>query len=210
MNKLAKPYLVGITGGSACGKTRFIKELGNLFSNEDISFLSQDNYYKPAEHHTRDINGHINYDLPTCLDLDAFKTDILKLCNHEIVRRREYLFQHNEQFGKWIEIFPAPIIIVEGLFVFYEKEIVERFDQKIFIDVDEEIRLQRRIKRDTTDRNVSEEFVIYQWKNHVKPAFEKYLLPHKEKADMVLNNDENFNNSLKQMEDHFRMILKLP
>jgi uridine kinase len=68
--------------------------------------------------------------------------------------------------------------------------------------------LQRRIKRDTIERNISHEFVLYQWKNHVKPAFEQYLLPHKEKADLIVNNNEHFNNSLKVIEDHFRIILK--
>jgi len=208
MSEHTKPYLVGITGGSASGKTRFLKELGNLFKKGELCFLSQDNYYKPAEHHTKDSLGHINYDLPSCIDLDAFKADILKLSNMESIKLQEYRFQHDEQFGKWIEIFPSPIIIVEGLFIFYEKEIFKQFDLKIFIDANEEERLQRRIKRDTIERNISHEFVLYQWKNHVKPAFEQYLLPHKEKADLIVNNNEHFNNSLKVIEDHFRIILK--
>jgi uridine kinase len=207
MRTQQKPYLVGITGGSASGKTRFLNELGQLFNKNEICFLSQDNYYKSTEHHTKDENGHVNYDLPSCIDLDAFKTDIIKLCNNEPVKRREYRFQHNEQLGKWLEYLPAPIIIAEGLFIFYEKEIFKQFDLKIFIDASEDVQLERRINRDTNERNISREFILYQWKNHVKPAFEQYLLPYKEKADVVINNNKHFNNSLKVIEDHFRMIL---
>ena len=208
MSKLTKPYLVGITGGSASGKTLFLKELENLFSKNELCFLSQDNYYHPTEHHTKDTNGKVNYDLPSCIDLDAFKKDILKLSNNEIIQLREYHFQHDEQFGNWTEIFPAPIIIVEGLFIFSEKEIFKQFDLKIFIDANEEERLKRRIKRDVIERNIPHDDVIYQWQNHVKPAYEQFLLPHKEKADIVINNSVHFKNSLIVIEDHFRMILK--
>ena len=208
MVKLTKPYLVGITGGSASGKTRFLNELKELFNSNELCFMSQDNYYHATDHHTKDINGEINYDLPGCIDLEAFRNDVLKLCAHETVKRKEYRFQHEQQFGNWLEFFPAPIIIVEGLFIFYEKELFKQFDLKIFIDADEDIRLQRRIHRDTIERNIPHDFVMYQWKNHVKPAFDEFLLPHKEKADMIVNNNEHFNNSLKVLEDHFRKILE--
>ena len=154
------------------------------------------------------MNGHVNYDLPGCIDLDAYKTDLIKLCNHEAVKRREYRFQHDEQHGNWLNFYPAPIIISEGLFIFYEDDIFKHFDLKLFIDAREEVQLQRRLKRDTDERNIPADFVLYQWENHVKPAFEQYLLPFKEKADIVINNNEHFNNSLKVVEDHFRVILK--
>jgi uridine kinase len=208
MSKLTKPYLVGITGGSASGKTRFLNELGSLFNQNEVCILSQDNYYKTHNNHVKDELGHINYDLPSCIDLDAFHDDILKLCNNEIVKRREYRFQHEEQHGEWLEFYPAPIIIVEGLFIFYKEEIFKHFDLKLFIDASEELQLQRRIKRDTMERNIPHDFVLYQWKNHVMPAFEQYLLPYKEKADMIINNNDHFNNSLKVVEDHFRSRLK--
>lgn len=201
------PYIVGITGGSASGKTQLLNELGLLFNKKQVCFLSQDNYYKSSEHHTKDKNGQINYDHPNCIDLLAFKNDILKLSYHENVMRREYRFQHNEQYGNWIEFVSAPIIIVEGLFIFSEKEIYKLLDLRIFIDADEYIQLQRRINRDTIERNIPLDFVLYQWENHVKPAFEQYLLPYKEKADMVINNNEDFKKDLKIIEDHFKMIL---
>jgi uridine kinase len=208
MNRKKKPYLVGITGGSGSGKTRFIKEIGALFGQDDICILSQDNYYKKADQHIRDENGHINYDLPECIDLDAFKDDISRLCDNEAVKRKEYRFQHENQEGEWIEFYPAPIIIAEGLFLFYKEELCNLFDLKIFIDADEDIQLERRIRRDTAERNIPYDFVLYQWKNHVKPAFDQYLLPYKHKADLIVNNNAHFSNSLRVVEDHFRTLLE--
>lgn len=204
---LKKTYLVGITGGSASGKTRFLHELGALFGKDEVCILSQDNYYKTAHHHQRDENGHINYDLPECIDLEAFEADILKLGRRELVRRREYRFQHEEQEGEWLEFKPAPIVIVEGLFIFYKESISRHFDLKVFIEASEEVQLARRLKRDIAERNIPADFVHYQWTHHVMPAYHKYLLPYKEKADLVINNNEHFGNSLKVIEDHFKMVL---
>ncbi len=204
---MKKPYLVGITGGSASGKTRFLNQLGEMFSREEVCVLSQDNYYKSAQEQIRDEQGHINYDLPEGLDLDDFRNDIFKLSQGEVVKRREYRFQHEEQRGEWMEFRPAPIVIIEGLFIFYRDDIFNQFDLKIFIDAQDEIKLNRRLSRDTAERNIPADFVLYQWENHVMPAYRQYLLPYKEQADMIIHNNTNFNNSLKVVQDHFGKIL---
>ena len=205
-----KPYLVGITGGSASGKTSFLREIGNLFGPKEVCILSQDNYYRPAGEQAKDENGHINYDLPDCIDLDAFKNDIIKLSLGETVRRREYRFQHEEQMGDWLEFESAPIVIIEGLFIFYREDISSHFNLKLFIEANEDLQLQRRLKRDTLERNIPADFVQYHWNNHVMPAFRKYLEPYKEQADIIINNNAHFNNSLKVVEDHFRWKLINP
>lgn len=202
-----KPYLVGVTGGSASGKTSLLKEIGRLFGNEEVCILSQDNYYKPAAVQTTDENGHINYDLPECLDLDAFKEDILKLAKGEDIKRREYRFQHEDQMGEWLHFKSAPIIIIEGLFIFYRTDISEHFNLKIFVEAQEHLQLQRRLKRDTQERNIPADFVQYQWEHHVMPAFKKYLEPYRNEADIIINNNAHFTNSLKVIENHFRWKL---
>lgn len=203
-----KPYLVGVTGGSASGKTSFLREIGTLFGKNEVCILSQDNYYKPAGMQITDENGHINYDLPDCIDLDAFKNDMLALYEGRDVKRREYRFQHENQLGDWLHFPSAPIIIIEGLFIFYRTDISAHFNLKIFVEAQEDLQLQRRLKRDTLERNIPADFVKYQWDHHVMPAYRKYLEPYKTKADIIINNNEHFNNSLKVVEDHFRWKLR--
>ena len=202
------PYIVGVTGGSASGKTSFLKEIGRLFRPEEVCILSQDNYYKTATAHQKDENGHINYDLPECIDLDTFKADMLLLKAGQTVKRREYRFQHEEQMGDWLTFNPAPILIIEGLFIFYRDDISVHFDLKLFVEAQEELQLERRLKRDTLERNIPAEFVKYQWDNHVMPAYRKYLEPYRSEADIVINNNKHFNHSLKVIEDHFRWKLR--
>ncbi len=196
-----KPYLVGISGGSASGKTSFLKSLRTRFSEEQLCIISQDNYYKLKYNHSLDENGHINFDLPECVDLDAFAEDISKLHRGESVTRHEYLFQHENQQGELLSFQAAPIIVCEGLFIFYYERIFKQFDLKIFISAEEEIALERRLKRDVAERNISEEFVLYQWKNHVLPSYRKYLLPFMAQADMIINNNTHFNTSLQVISD---------
>ncbi len=194
MNK--RPYLVGISGGSASGKTSFLKALREQFSMQELCMVSQDNYYKLAYEHQKDENGHTNFDLPDCVDLDAFAKDIERLSKGETVYRHEYLFQHENQQGELLTFTPAPIIICEGLFIFYHERIFSQFDLKIFIKAEEELALQRRIARDVAERNISENFVLYQWQNHVKPSYERYLLPFMAQSDMIINNNTHFGTSL--------------
>ena len=202
--KVTKPYLVGISGGSAMGKTLFLNELRELFSVDQVCIVSQDNYYKLAFEHGLDENGHINYDLPECIDLEAFAKDINALHNGETIYRNEYLFQHVNQLGPLLEFKPAPIIVCEGLFIFYHQNLFKQFDLKVFINAEEDIALMRRLKRDVAERNIPEDFVMYQWKNHVMPSYHKYLVPFIQQADMIINNNSHFNNSLKVIESHFR------
>jgi uridine kinase len=206
MNK--QPYIVGVTGGSASGKTSFLRELGRLFSPTEVCILSQDNYYQPMNAQPIDEKGNINYDLPECLDLEAFKQDMLFLKDGKDVKRREYRFQHEEQLGDWLHFPSAPIVIIEGLFIFYREDISEHFNLKIFVEAQEHLQLARRLKRDTEERNIPEDYVHYQWTNHVMPAYRAYLEPYKSKADILINNNAHFQNSLKVVEDHFRWLLR--
>ena len=70
------PYLVGISGGSASGKTRFLHSLRELFSASELCIISQDNYYRSSEHHIYDHNGQVNFDLPECIDYARFIADL--------------------------------------------------------------------------------------------------------------------------------------
>lgn len=205
---MSQPYLVGITGGSASGKTSFIDALRREFSTNELCLISQDNYYKSSEYHVRDDRGHINFDLPQCIHSDDFLQDLHALKSGKAIERREYLFQVEDREPGTIRLEPAPIIVVEGLFIFYYESIFRQLDLKVFIDAADDVKLERRLQRDVNERGISRELVVYQWHNHVLPAYEKYLLPFKNASDLVINNNEHFLNSLEVLKNHFHKILK--
>ncbi|PRY16299.1 uridine kinase [Pontibacter ummariensis] len=193
---MQKPFIVGITGGSASGKTTFLNKLLTSFAPENVCLISQDNYYKPRELQTRDRNGIVNFDLPSCIDDEAYAHDILKVSQGETVYRTEYTFNNPNVVPKQLEFRPAPIVVVEGIFVFYFEEIAKLLDLKVYIDAKEYIKLQRRIVRDRIERGYDLDDVLYRYTNHVAPTYEKYIKPYKNDADIIIPNNNHFEKGL--------------
>jgi uridine kinase len=185
-----KPFVIGIAGGRGSGKTFFLKCFLNHFKKEEICLLSQDDYYYRVGHTmTAEENKLYNFDLPATIDNNQFLSDIKNLINGETVYQKEYTFNNPNAEPKLLEIKPAPIVMVEGLFILHFEEIAEILDMKIFIDTDEDIALQRRLKRDLIERGYPEGDVLYKWNNHVMPAFNDYLLPYKKQCDKIITNN---------------------
>jgi uridine kinase len=196
MSTIERPFIIGITGGSASGKTLFLSRLMEQFKTDDICLLSQDNYYRPIEHQTKDHNGIENFDLPGAIDDTSFAADIERLRNGEIVSRVEYTFNNTEKVPDMLHFHPRKILVVEGIFVFHFPEVAQLLDLKIFIDAQDKIKLKRRIKRDNEERGYDLQDVMYRWKYHVKPTYEEYIRPHKKKCDIVIPNNHHFEKGL--------------
>jgi len=202
-------YLVGISGGSASGKTTFINKLKEIFEDKELAVLSMDHYYKPLLHQKLDHEGKPNFDLLESIDLIQFLDDLASLKSGKKVLMQEYTFNNPDKIPLEIKIVPASIIVVEGLFVLQEKQIAEQLDLKLFLDVDEEIRWQRRVERDSTERGLNFEEISYQWHNHVKPAYDKYLLPHKGMVDIIIVNNYGFEKGMNLVVNYFKSIIKV-
>jgi uridine kinase len=188
-----KPYVIGIAGGSGSGKTFFLKCFLEHFSADEVCLVSQDDYYIPVAHTmTAEENKLYNFDLPSTIDGRHFHADVVSLMNYQAVLKEEYTFNNPNAVPKVLEIKPAPILIVEGLFILHFKDIADKLDLKIFLDTDEEVALKRRLKRDLEERGYSNDDVMYKWHHHVVPAYKEYLLPYRESCDkIVLNNTQN-------------------
>lgn len=185
-----KPYVIGIAGGSGSGKTFFLNCFLQHFSAEEVCLISQDDYYIPvAEGMTAEENKLYNFDLPKTIDFEAFIADAKKLLNRETVFKKEYTFNNAAAVPKMLEIKPAPVIIIEGLFILHFEAMANMLDMKIFIESEEVIALHRRLKRDLLERGYSEEDVHYKWTNHVMPAYKEYLLPYKPVCNKVVVNN---------------------
>jgi uridine kinase len=198
--------VIGICGGSGSGKTTVIEELVHLMESHKPALLSLDNYYKDIDQQVRDEQGHINFDLPSAIDTDLYLRDLKRLVGGESIRIKKYTFNiRGEQ--QFIDISYSKIILTEGIFLFNIPEVMRMIDIKIFVELDEEIQLQRRLNRDVKERGYDREAVLYQWYNHVIPAYKNYIEVHKVKADIVLQNDGDLSH-LVQLVD--RYILNHP
>ena len=190
------PYIIGITGGSASGKTYFMKCLIDSFKEEEVTRISQDNYYRPIHEIPRDENGVENFDLPETIDHHLFAEHIAVLRAGREVHQKEYTFNDPLIKPEILVFEPRPIIIVEGIFVLYFPDIARLIDLKIFVDAKEHVKIKRRIIRDNNERGYDLDDVLYRWEHHVAPTYDKYILPLRSEADMIINNNTRFDTGL--------------
>jgi len=195
------PFVIGICGGSGSGKTTLLKRLSETFEGINPSVFSMDNYYFPIEMQQKDKNGIVNFDLPTALDERKLSNDLVQLVNWEPIEVKEYFFNAPPDKNVLITIQPSEIIIVEGLFLFHYPTVFEALQYSVFVDVEHEIQLDRRIYRDQETRGYKRSDILYQWENHVLPCYENYIEPYKPNADFVFRNDHRGDDDFEKLRD---------
>ncbi|MBX2983826.1 MAG: hypothetical protein KF843_14200 [Flavobacteriales bacterium] len=197
-------YLVGVAGGSGSGKTTLVRALRDLLPPESVCIVSQDDYYLPIERQLKDANGRVNFDLPSALDLDLLAEDLRCLAQGEAVYRQEYTYNMATE-PKWMEVRPAKVILVEGLFLFQHPSLRKLFNLKVFVEASEEVQLNRRIARDGRERGYPLADVMYQWENHVMPAYREHLLPYRNECDLHVVNEHRYECALGVLRDHLAL-----
>jgi len=205
--KMNNTTIIGITGGSGSGKTCIVRDLKAAIP-EGITHLSQDDYYIPREQQVYDAKGVQNFDLPTSIDLKAFVRDMKMLSDGKPVTRMEYVFNNELATPEELTFEPAPVLVVEGLFLLHVPEIVDMLDLSIFVHARDDQKISRRIVRDQIERNYPLEDVLYRYEHHVMPSYMSYILPFKEKADLVINNNVSYKNALKVIQSFVESVTR--
>lgn len=193
---MSKPLIIGVTGGSGSGKSHFLKQLLKRFDKSEICLITQDNYYKPKDQQPVDENGIENFDLPESIDHEKMVQDVLSIRDGKEISITEYTFNKKNTIPVELIFKPAPILIVEGILVFYRKEIRDLMDLSVFIDATELVKVKRRILRDASERGYDLDDVLYRYEHHVAPYYEEFLRPLKSSIDLVIPNNENFDKAM--------------
>jgi len=123
--------------------------------------------------------GKYNFDHPDAMDWPLIKETFNKLVANTddvFIPRYNYISCRRDLPGYWIKK-GADLIIFEGIFSLYDKEMREKMDLKIFVHSDDDIRLLRRVKRDVLERGRTIEGVIKSYNRFVKPSYDEYIKP---------------------------------
>jgi uridine kinase len=199
---LMKPFVIGICGGSGSGKTTLLRRIAEDIKHLNPSVFTMDNYYHPIEKQSKDAKDIVNFDLPTALNEERLTADLISLIQGNPIEVKEYFFNSPPDKNVLLTIHPSQVIIVEGLFLFHYQEVKNQIDFSIFVDVDHEVQLDRRIYRDQETRGYKRSDIIYQWENHVLPCYEQYISPYKSLASYTFANDH-------RSEDDFQKVRAL-
>lgn len=177
--------IIAVAGGSASGKSSIVKFLDDYFV-DDLYVIGHDNYYKAHDDIPFEERVGLNYDEPDAFDNDLFYDHLLSLKNGESIEMPTYDYNRHTRASETVSIKPTKIILIEGILVLYDKRLRDITDTKVFVDADSDIRLKRRILRDTKERGRTLDSVLNQYINQVKPMHEKYVEPSKKYADIVI------------------------
>lgn len=190
-----QPYIIGVTGRSGSGKTTLVKKLQEKYGEEYICVHTMDNYYKPSQEQVVDEEGYKNFDLPSSFEQDKFIEDLKSLKENRSIKVPLYDYTVEGCIGYKL-INSAPIIIVEGLFIYHYEPIRKDIDLKVIVDLSLDNAYKRRLKRDVEERDYAEEVTRYRYTNHVEPAYQTYIAPYLTFMDKIIDNttslDEGF------------------
>ncbi|KAK1171811.1 uridine-cytidine kinase-like 1 isoform X2 [Acipenser oxyrinchus oxyrinchus] len=188
-------FVIGLCGGSASGKTTVANKIIEALDVPWVVLLSMDSFYKVLSKEEQELaaKNEYNFDHPDAFDFELLVTVLRKLKKGKSIKVPVYDFTTHSRRKEWKTIYGANVVIFEGILAFANKELLKLLDMKVFVDTDSDIRLVRRLKRDITNRGRDITGVIKQYNKFVKPAFEQYIEPTMQVADIVVpRGGENF------------------
>ena len=198
--------LIGIAGGTGSGKTTLAKRLKDTFG-DDIALLCQDYYYHSFDNLSDEERKLLNFDHPDAFDSKLLIEQLKKLKRFDSVERPTYSFIENRRLMETVRVEPKRVILLEGILIFENPQLVKLMDIKVFVDTDADIRLARRLLRDIHERSRNLDSVVNQYLNTVKPMHEAFVEPSKKHADVIIPEGGMNNVAFSMLEDRIKSIL---
>ncbi|XP_018397206.1 PREDICTED: uridine-cytidine kinase-like 1 isoform X2 [Cyphomyrmex costatus] len=183
-----EPFVIGICGGSASGKTTVATKIIESLDVPWVTLLSMDSFYKVLNEKQHEMAAHneYNFDHPDAFDFELLKTTLQRLKEGRMVEVPIYNFVTHRRESRTKTMYGANVIIFEGILTFYNVDVLKLCDMKVFVDTDADVRLARRLRRDISQRGRDLEGVLKQYSKHVQPAFYYYIAPLMAHADIIV------------------------
>ncbi|MFG6686458.1 uridine kinase [Mariniflexile sp. HNIBRBA6329] len=183
--------IIGIAGGTGCGKTTVVNQILNELPEGEVGVISQDSYYKDTTHLSYDERIKINFDHPKSIDFELLESHLKDLKKGLPVHQPVYSFVKHNRTSDTILTHPRKVMIVEGILILTHPELRNMFDIKIFVHADTDERLIRRLKRDISERGRDLDEVLTRYQTTLKPMHDQFIEPMKEYADIIIPNNKH-------------------
>lgn len=183
---MSSTTIIGIAGGSGSGKTSVTNKIMKNLDGHSVALIEQDFYYKDQSHLTFEERLQTNYDHPFAFDNDLLIQNLKDLKAGKSVEVPTYDYTIHTRSNKKIAFEPKDVIIVEGIFALENETLRDMMDVKIYVDTDADLRILRRLIRDTKERDRTMESVVEQYLNVVRPMHNQFIEPTKKFADITI------------------------
>lgn len=180
-----RPFLIGVAGGTCSGKTTVAERLTSVVGRDGVALIKLDSYYLDRSHQPFAERARANYDHPDAFDWALLNDHLSRLQAGADIEVPVYDYTNHTRSAQVEAIGPARVVVVEGILVLYEPELRDRFDLKVFVDTDADLRLIRRLRRDVAERGRTPESVLAQYLEAVRPSHLQFVEPSKRFADVI-------------------------
>lgn len=181
-----KPLIIGVAGGSGSGKTTVVDNILQKIGRDPIQLIEHDSYYRDLNHLPFSEREKQNFDHPKALETELMIRHLELLKNGTRIEMPVYDFVTHTRTGQTVPAFPKKIILVDGILIFSEPELLKMMDIKIFVDTDDDVRLLRRLRRDIHERGRDLEGILTQYETFVRPMHLEFVEPGKRYADIII------------------------
>jgi len=202
--------VVGIAGGTGSGKTTVAKKIGAALPQGGVAMIEFDAYYRDRPDLSFDERGLLNFDHPDSLETELLVDHLGELKAGRAIDAPIYDFKTHRRMEESRRVEPATIVIVEGILVFVDHRLRDRFDMKIFVDTDPDIRVFRRIRRDMEQRGRTFESIREQYYKTVRPMHLQFVEPSKRWADLIIPEGGNNKVALDLIISKLENVLSAP
>ena len=177
--------IVGICGASGSGKSTLAARIRDSLSCS-CHVMGQDGYYRSFPELSFAERARTNYDEPSIFDYDEMLRDVQALARGEAITTKAYDYAQHLRADKPDLIAPPDVLILEGIHMFRDRRLCEMMVLKVFLQVDADICLLRRIRRDIKQRGRTIDNIAAQYLETVKPMYEKYISKYIDDADFAV------------------------
>ncbi|XP_071421431.1 uridine-cytidine kinase 2 isoform X1 [Pithys albifrons albifrons] len=203
-------HVDGGCGSSVCSK--IVQLLGQNevdYRQKQVVIVSQDSFYRvlTSEQKSKALKGQFNFDHPDAFDNELIVKTLKEITEGKTVQIPVYDFVSHSRKEETVTVYPADVVLFEGILAFYSQEVRDLFRMKLFVDTDADTRLSRRVLRDISERGRDLEQILSQYITFVKPAFEEFCLPTKKYADVIIPRGADNEVAINLIVQHIQDIL---
>jgi uridine kinase len=185
-NTPVKPFIIGIAGGSGSGKSTVARNVAKALQAESVAFIDMDAYYRNFAHLPLAERRRVNWDHPDAFDWELLVGQLAQLSQGESIDKPTYDFVTHVRSDRIEVIPPADVVVIDGILLFSDERVRDLCDVKVFVDADADIRLIRRIRRDTRKRGRPLDEILDQYVTTVQPMHLQFVEPSKRYADIIV------------------------
>jgi len=198
-----KVFIIGICGGTCSGKSTISENLKEHYKELGVNKINTDSYYKDHSNLSFRERSQINFDHPDSIDFDLLINDLNSLIKNNSIKEPVYSYKSHKRLKKNKLLKPKRIIILEGLHIFCNAELINLIDFGLFLNLDSVTRLERRIKRDINERGRTEEEVINRFNEMCEPMYQEFIFPSRTKANVIINSNQKSINEVINLINEF-------